>query len=151
MEIRVDDLEDPRIAAFLNEHLSDMKAISPPESKHALDLDALKAADITFWSVWDTGELLACGALKELDAVHGEIKSMRTSSRHRGRGVGTQLLQHILSVAQKRAYQRVSLETGSMAFFAPAHRLYARFGFSICAPFANYKLDPNSVFMCREF
>ncbi|WKD49605.1 GNAT family N-acetyltransferase [Microbulbifer spongiae] len=147
MEIKVDDLTDPRIADFLEEHISDMKSVSPPESKHALDLDALKEPDITFWSVWQQGDLIGCGAIKELDKTHGEIKSMRTCSSKRGSGIGASLLKHILDEAALRGYERVSLETGSMPFFDPARKLYSKFGFNFCQPFADYKLDANSVFM----
>ena len=147
MEIKVDDLTDPRIASFLEQHLEDMKAVSPPESKHALDLEALKQPDITFWSVWQRGELVGCGAIKELDKKHCEIKSMRTCASKRGTGIGAFLLKHILSQAEHRNYTLVSLETGSMAFFEPARNLYEKFGFRYCEPFSNYTHDPNSVFM----
>jgi putative acetyltransferase len=147
MRIRIDDLEDPVIAEFLEEHISDMKAVSPPESKHALDLEGLRKPDITFWSVWQDAELVGCGALKEIDKTHGEIKSMRTSVARRGLGIGAKLLKHILSEAESRGYVRVSLETGSMPFFEPGRRLYSKFGFELCPPFAGYKSDPNSVFM----
>lgn len=145
--ISVDDLNGSEIAEFLQAHIDDMRAISPPESKHALDLDGLRAADITFWSVYLAGELVGCGALKELTPGHGEIKSMRTGANARGRGVATAMLQHILSEARGRGYTRLSLETGSMEFFRPAHRLYRRHGFEPCAPFAAYSEDPNSLFM----
>ena len=147
MKIITDDLSDPRIAAFLEEHIEDMLSVSPPESKHALDLDGLKQPDITFWSVWEDDLLIGCGALKELDSTHAEIKSMRTSRRKRSRGVGSKIRNHLLSVANSRGYQRLSLETGSMPFFEPARKLYRKFGFVDCAPFADYRLDPNSVFM----
>jgi len=147
MEIKIDDLSDPGIADFLGEHISDMKSVSPPESKHALDLEALKEPDITFWSVWQQDELVGCGAIKELDKTHGEIKSMRTCASRRGSGIGAFLLKHILAEATLRGYERVSLETGSMSFFEPARKLYSKFGFSFCQPFADYKPDPNSVFM----
>jgi putative acetyltransferase len=120
---------------------------SPPESTHVLDLDALRAPEIIFWSAWDGDSLLGCAALKALDSSHGEVKSMHTVARHRGRGVGLALLQHIVTEARSRGYRRLSLETGSMAAFAPARALYARFGFVECAPFGDYRLDPNSVFM----
>src|SRR4249919_3418736 len=138
MEIRVDDLRGPEVARLLQEHLQDMALHSPPESIHALDLEALRRPDITFWTVWEDGELLGCGAIKELDARHGEIKSMRTAIAHRRKGVGVRLLQHILDEADRRGYERLSLETGAMAAFAPAHALYARFGFTHCGPFASY-------------
>lgn len=149
-EIRLDDLRGPEIAALLQEHLDDMKLHSPPESIHALDLEKLRRPEITFWSLWQDGELLGCGAIKQLDATHGEIKSMRTSNRHRRKGVAARMLQHILDEAKQRGYQRLSLETGSPAAFVPARELYARFGFRYCAPFADYVHDPYSVFMTRE-
>lgn len=150
VHIRVDDLRGPEIAALLEEHIQDMRATSPPESKHALDLEGLRAPDITFWTLWEGGELAGCGALKELSPAHGEIKSMRTANGFRRRGVGTAMLKHILEEARRRGYERLSLETGSMPYFAPARSLYSSFGFRPCEPFAAYKLDPNSVFMTRD-
>lgn len=148
--IRVDDLSGPEIAALLTEHLGDMNAVSPPESKHALDLEGLRRPDITFWTLYEGGKLAGCGALKELSAEHGEIKSMRTASAFRRRGVAAKLLHHIIDEAQRRRYKRLSLETGSMAYFEPARKLYASFGFEDCAPFGYYKEDPNSVFMTKD-
>lgn len=150
MDIRLDDLSGPEIHALLEEHLREMRRISPPESVHALDLEALRRPDITFWTVWSGSELVGCGALKELDPGHGEIKSMRTASGHRRRGVAQAMLRHILGVALSRGYQRLSLETGSQAAFEPARRLYASFGFVPCPPFEGYVEDPNSVFMTRD-
>ncbi len=145
--IREDDLRGPEIAALLRAHLDQMADQSPPESRHALDLDGLRAADVTFWCAWDGPDLLGCGALKAIDPGHGEIKSMHTSAAHRGRGVAARILTHIVDTARVRGYRRLSLETGSMAAFAPARALYGRFGFTYCAPFADYREDPNSVFM----
>lgn len=150
LEIRVDDLSDPRVAQFLDEHIQDMRSVSPPESKHALDLDGLKHPTVTFWSVWKGGELIACGALKQLTKRHAEIKSMRVSPARRGQGVAAILLKHIVNDAASRGYHCLSLETGSMAFFVPARRLYESFGFDYCPPFAAYTGDPNSVFMSLE-
>ena len=147
MEIKVDDLTGPEIAALLNQHLESMYTHSPPESVHALPIDKLRSPDVTFWSVWENNELLGCGALKELDPQHGEIKSMRTVSRHLRKGVARAVLNHIIEQAKQRGYRRLSLETGSMAAFEPARSLYQRAGFSYCAPFADYIEDPNSVFM----
>ena len=149
MHIRVDDLTGSDIIQLLREHLQGVAQHSPPESIHALDLDGLRRPDITFWSVWHDGQLMGCGALKELDRRHGEIKSMRTSAPHLRKGVAARLMQHILEEAGRRGYERLSLETGSMEAFAPARRLYARFGFVMCGPFAGYVEDPNSVFMTR--
>ena len=150
MDIRRDDVRGPEIAALLQEHLRDMHRVSPPERVHALDLESLRQPDITFWTVWDAGILAGCGALKELDPQHAEIKSMRTASSHRRQGVVTQLLEHLLAEAKQRGYTRVSLETESMEFFRPAQTLYASFGFEPCPPFADYIADPNSVFMTKE-
>jgi putative acetyltransferase len=150
MTIRRDDLTGPEIAQLLEEHLADMQAISPPESVHALDLAALGQPGITFWTLWDGDALAGCVALKELDALHGELKSMRTAAAFRRRGVAAKLLQHVLDEASERGYQRLSLETGSQPFFVPAHQLYARFGFAPCGPFGSYKEDPNSTFMTRK-
>ena len=149
MEIKVDDLTGPEINALLEEHLRSAALHSPPESVHALDVECLRKPDVTFWTVWENGELLGCGALKELSPQHAEIKSMRTVAQHLRRGVATTLLQHILEVARRRGYSRLSLETGSMEAFEPARKLYARFGFEYCEPFADYVEDPYSVFMTR--
>ncbi|MGB0865176.1 MAG: GNAT family N-acetyltransferase [Granulosicoccaceae bacterium] len=150
MQLALDNLQSPAVAALLQEHLDDMARHSPPESVHALDLDALRHPSVSFWCVWDGDTLAGCGALKRLDNTHGEIKSMRTASTHLRRGVAAQLLECILQQARQDGLQRLSLETGSMQVFEPARRLYERFGFSPCPPFNNYKLDPYSVFMTRE-
>ena len=147
MRIENDDLTRPAIHALLNEHLQNMHALSPPESVHALDLEELRRPGITFWSAWDGDTLLGCGALKELDPTHGEIKSMRTPAALRRRGAGRAILEHIIDVARARGYRRLSLETGSPAAFVPAQRLYASYGFAICGPFGDYVEDAHSVFM----
>jgi putative acetyltransferase len=147
MKIEVDDLSHPAIHALLDEHLQNMYALSPPESVHALDLGKLRQPDITFWSAWKGPLLLGCGALKELDGKHGEVKSMRTPSALRRQGAGRAILAHIIDVARAREYQRLSLETGSMEAFKPAQTLYESFGFTRCGPFGDYIDDPNSVFM----
>ena len=147
LRIVTDDLSGPEIRALLEEHLRSMHALSPAESVHALDLAKLRQPGITFWTAWDDGVLVGCGALKELDSRHGEIKSMRTPQALRRRGAGRAMLAHILDVARSRAYERLSLETGSSDAFAPAQRLYESFGFSRCGPFGDYVLDPHSVFM----
>ena len=151
LQIRLDDLRGPEIKALLEEHLAHMRSISPPESVHALDLDALRRPEISFWTAWsaDGAALLGCGALKHLDARHGEIKSMRTAAAARRGGVARALLAHIVAEAGRRGYARLSLETGAEPPFVPARALYARFGFVVCGPFEGYTLDPNSVFMTR--
>lgn len=150
MKIIIDDLTGPEVAELLEEHLQNMAMHSPPESRHALNLDGLRKPEITFWSAWENEELVGCGALKQLDEQHGEIKSMRTSSSHLRKGVAKSMLLHILEEAKKRNYRRLSLETGSMAAFEPARKLYSSFGFQECKPFSDYIKDPNSVFMTLE-
>lgn len=150
MQIRAGELDHPAVIALLREHLQGMAQLSPPESVHALDLDGLRRPEISFWSAWQGEELLGCGALKQLDPEHGEIKSMRTAARHLRKGVAAAMLDHLIGEAGRRAYRRLSLETGSMDGFEPARRLYMRFGFDPCGPFADYVDDPNSVFMTKH-
>lgn len=148
--IREGALDDPQVIELLRLHLAGMHANSPAESIHALDLSGLKTPDISFYTAWDGEALLGCGALKQLDAEHGEIKSMRAAPEHLGKGVGAQLLQHILAAARARGYRRLSLETGSAPAFDAAHALYRKFGFSPCGAFADYPADdPFSRFMTR--
>jgi putative acetyltransferase len=150
MRIEVDDLSRAEVRALLGEHLTSMYSLSPPESVHALGLEGLQSPDVTFWTVWDGGLLVGCGALKELDAAHGEVKSMRTPAHWRRRGAGRAILMHILAEARARGYRRLSLETGSLAAFVPAQKLYESVGFRYCGPFGAYKEDPYSVFMTLE-
>ena len=147
MRIVVDDLNGPEIAALLAAHLDGMHLHSPPESVHALQLDALRSPDITFWTAWDDTGLLGCAALRELDARHGEVKSMRTADVHLRKGVAAALLEHLIAEAGRRGYARLSLETGSGAAFEPAHALYRKYGFEYCGPFDGYTDDPFSRFM----
>nr|MDT0657262.1 GNAT family N-acetyltransferase [Micromonospora sp. DSM 115978] len=149
MRIVVDDLSGPAIARFLDEHVQQMRAITPLESKHALDLDGLRKPEITFWSVLDGEVLVGCGALKRLDPEHAEVKSMRTDPARTRAGIASLMLAHIIAEARRTGCTRLSLETGSADFFLPARRLYAKFGFEVCEPFADYRPDPHSVFMTR--
>ncbi|HSG91955.1 MAG TPA: GNAT family N-acetyltransferase [Pseudomonadales bacterium] len=149
-EIRPDDLRGPQIAALLAAHLDDMRATSPPESVHALDLDGLRVPEVSFWAVWAGAALAGCGAMKALGGGEGEIKSMRTAPAFRRRGVAALMLHHLIDEGRARGYACLRLETGSMAFFAPARQLYARFGFRETGPFAAYRDDPNSVFMALD-
>ena len=148
-QIRPDDLSAQAIRALIGEHLADMASLSPPESIHALDLSGLTAPDVRLWSVWEGDRLVGCGALKHLDDDHGEVKSMRTAGDQRRRGVAAAVLAHLIAEARGRGYRRLSLETGSQPGFEAARRFYARHGFETCAPFADYRPDPNSVFMTR--
>ncbi|MBP9148301.1 MAG: GNAT family N-acetyltransferase [Rhodoferax sp.] len=150
MDIRIDDLQGSAIQALLQTHLDAMFEHSPPESVHALDLAALRHPSITFWTAWDNDELLGCGALKQLSAEHGEVKSMRTASAHLRQGVGRALLRHIESTARAKGIQRLSLETGPHAPFVAAQKLYGSEGFVECGPFADYVLDPYSLFMTKR-
>lgn len=154
LHIRPDDLSDPRIAQFLEEHLQDMRATSPPESVHALDLSKLRDPSVHFWSAWLPAEsgtldgtLVGTGAIKRLDAQHAELKSMRTAAAFRGKGIAKQVLLHILEQSRALGLQRLSLETGTQPFFAPAHQLYLAHGFAPCGPFGSYTLDPHSRYL----
>jgi putative acetyltransferase len=147
MRIELDDLTRPQVHDLLREHLAHMYEVTPADKVYALDLQKLRAPGITFWTVWEEGALLGCGALKELTPAHGEVKSMRTPQAARRRGAGRAVLAHIVSVARCRGYERLSLETGSHAAFGPALRLYESFGFQRCGPFADYPDDPHSVFL----
>jgi putative acetyltransferase len=148
--VREDDLTGSEVVALLGQHLDEMHSHTPAESVHALDVDGLRGDGVTFWSAWSDGTLAGCGALKQLDPSHAEIKSMRTADAFRGQGVASLVLAHMLGVARARGYRRVSLETGSNPPFAAARRLYERHGFTYGEPFADYEPDPWSVFMSLD-
>ena len=150
MRIELDDLSRPQVHALLEEHLANMHELSPADQVFALDLNKLRAPEITFWTVREAGALMSCGALRELSPTHGEIKSMRTPAAARGRGAGRAILEHIITVARQRGYTRLSLETGTHAAFGPAHSLYRSKGFEFSGPFANYLPNEHSVFMELE-
>lgn len=150
MQINVDDLTDPAVLDLLEEHVRELRAISPPESSHALDLAGLRAPGVGFWVARLDGEVVGCVALKALDARHAELKSMRTAARHARQGVGTALLRHVLEVARASGFERISLETGSQEYFAPARALYSRHGFAVCDPFGDYRPDPSSTLLTRS-
>ncbi|SEB76486.1 putative acetyltransferase [Nocardioides exalbidus] len=150
MQIARADFDDPRLAAFLQAHLDDMEKTSPPESRHALDLSGLQAPHVRMWVGLDDEGIVGTTALAAMTADHEELKSMRTEPRVRGRGVAGQMLAHAIEDARARGVVRISLETGSMEFFEPARRFYARAGFTPCDPFGAYRPDPNSTFMTLE-
>ena len=150
IEIRTDDLSGEATRRLVAFHLAGMHDTSPPESVHALDLDALRHPSLTVWSAWIDDELAGVGALKALDSERGEIKSMRVDDRFRGAGVGRTLLRHIIADARRRRMTTLWLETGTTPDFAPAQRLYESEGFELCGPFEDYALDPFSVFMTRR-
>jgi putative acetyltransferase len=150
LKIVAGDLDDPRVRALLAHHLETARAATAPGSAHAFDLLGLKEPDVLFWAAWDEDNLLGVGALKRLSHDHGEIKSMHTASDRRRRGVGSAMLLHIVDAARAMGMSRLSLETGSWDYFAPARELYRRYGFVECPPFGEYVSDPNSVFMSRS-
>ena len=147
MDIVEGGLDDPRVVELLRIHLARTRAETAPGSAHALDLSGLRAPAVTFWSAWDGELVVGVGALKRLSADHGEIKSTHTAEAARGRGVASALLERIVAAARTAGLTRLSLETGSWPYFAPARALYARHGFVECGPFGDYSEDPNSVFM----
>ena len=147
IDIKAGDLGDERILGLIAVHLGRCRAESPPCSVHALDVSALQGPGIGFWAAWDSDSLLAVGALAEVEPGHGELKSMHTAEAARRRGVGSLMLGHLVGEARSRGYSRLSLETGSMDYFAPARAMYRRHGFEECGPFGTYAPDPNSLFM----
>lgn len=152
LEYRIveDDLWEPEIIELLELHLDDLRAISPACNVHAMSIERLREPDVTFFTAWDEDELAGCGALKELDKTHGEIKSMRAAPAYRGKGAGKAILEHIIAEAKERGYTRLSLETGKTPPFKPAARLYIAYGFTPCEAFADYVLDDFSICMSRE-
>ena len=147
MHIVEGGLDDPRVVELLHAHLIRARAETAPGSAHALDLSGLRVPEVTFWSAWEGDAVVGVGALKRVSADHGDVKSMHTAEAARGRGVGSAMLRHIMAAARARGMSRLSLETGSWPYFAPARALYARHGFVECGPFGEYREDPNSVFM----
>jgi putative acetyltransferase len=145
--IAEDSPEAPDVQALLARHLEFTTATSPPEDMHALGTDGLLDPAVTFFSFRRDGTLLGVGALKQLDGQHAELKSMHTAAAARGTGVGRAMVEHLIGVARSRGYRRLSLETGSMAGFAPARALYASAGFTTCGPFGDYQPSANSTFM----
>ena len=150
MNIREGSIREAAVKQLLVEHHQSMFAFSPPESVHALSEDEFFDSALTLWCAWEDDALMGCGALKRLDSIHGEIKSMRTADEFRRRGVAAGILTHIIETAEQEGYGRLSLETGSHEFFSPARALYQRFGFASCEPFGSYVEDPHSVFMSIE-
>lgn len=150
VDIRVDDLTGEATRDLIRAHLSQMFSQTPPESVYALPIEGLTAPGVTFWSVWAGGEIVGCGALKEIDPTHGEIKSMHTLARFRGLGYGRAMLDFILAEARRRGYRRLSLETGGTAPFAAALALYKGAGFTATGPFGDYEFDPHSVYLTLQ-
>jgi putative acetyltransferase len=149
VKIVVDDLSGPQIARFLDEHVREMRSVTPPEHAYALDLDGLRKPEITFWSVHDDDSLVGCAAITRLDPDHAELKSMRTAPARKRQGIAAMLLAHIITEARRMGFGRLSLETGTAEYFLPARKLYERFGFGYCGPFADYQPSPHNTFMTR--
>jgi putative acetyltransferase len=147
--IRPNDLTGTEIIALLQLHLNEMHQWSPACSVHAMPAERLRAPDVAFYAAWHGERLAACGAIKHLDATHGELKSMRAHPDYRGKGAGRAMLDHLLAVARARGYQRVSLETGRPQPFLPARRLYEANGFAECPPFGDYVSDDFSICLTR--
>jgi len=150
MRIVEGDLDDPRVVALLEIHVTKARAQTAPGSDHALDLSGLKSPDISFWTIWNDQSLLGMGALKRLSDTQGEVKSMYTVQSVRRKGIASAMLNHIIATARARGMSRLSLETGSWDYFQAARAFYTKYGFVECAPFGDYVLDPNSVFMSLE-
>ncbi|MGB6539556.1 MAG: GNAT family N-acetyltransferase [Xanthobacteraceae bacterium] len=144
------DFGNPRVADLLRVHVTQARAQTAPGSAHALDLNGLRSPQISFWTMWEDETLLGFGALKRLSADHGEVKSMHTVQAMRRRGAGSAMLRHLIAAARADGMSRLSLETGSWDYFQPAQALYRSHGFVECPPFADYVLDPNSVFMTLD-
>lgn len=150
IEVRQDDLASAEVQSLIVEHLEGMRSNSPPDQVHALAIKGLQAADVTLWCAWSGGSLCGCGALKELDAKTGEVKSMRTRTAFLRRGVGQLILDEIVETSRRRGYLRLLLETGTGAAFEPAHALYQRNGFTLTGPFAGYEATEFNVFMSKD-
>ena len=150
MIIKIDDLHGPEIAQLLQEHLDHMHSVSPAASVHALDIEALRHPDITFWSAWEDHHLCGCGAIKKINAEYAELKSMRTAKEYQRQGVALNILNTVIIEAKVRGYKKLYLETGSQPAFAPARTMYLNRRFKLCEPFEGYIHDENSVFMSLD-
>ena len=149
MQISRGDLSDKRILGLLRYHFDKCHEVTPPGSAHVFDVTRLAAPRVDFWAAWDGDTLLGVGAMKPLDAIHGEVKSMHTAETARRRGVASAMLTHIIESSRARGLTRLSLETGSFGYFEPAVALYKSHGFTECPPFGDYRPDPNSLFLTR--
>ena len=140
------NFDHPEVNELLKKHFIELRAASPEESTHVLDIPGLKAPSIKFWSLWDDSKLLGCGALKFLDKEHGEFKSIRIHDNFRRQNIGVKLIEHLIIEAKKLKIKRISIETGAGKFFEPARKLFEKCKFKPCKPFAHYKSDPNSLY-----
>jgi len=134
---------------LLKKHFIELRAASPKGSAHVLDIPGLQEPSIKFWSLWEDGQLMGCGALKFLDKEHGEFKSIRIEDNFRGKGNGIMVINHLIDEAKKLKIKKLSIETGAGKFFAPARKLFDSCGFKPCKPFAHYKEDVNSLYLTK--
>ena len=140
------NFENPEVNELLNKHFIELRSVSPEGSAHVLDITGLKDQSIKFWSLWDNNQLIGCGALKFLEKNHGEFKSIRVADKFRKSGIGEKIIEHLVEEAKKLEISKLSIETGAGDFFIPARKLFSKFGFKKCIPFAHYKEDPNSCY-----
>ena len=143
------NFDHPEVNKLLKKHFAELRAASPDGSAHVLDIPGLKAPSIKFWSLWEKSQLIGCGALKFLDENHGEFKSIRVHDNFRGKGYGIKIINHLINEAKNLKIQKLSIETGSGDFFAPARKLFDSCGFEPCPPFAHYKEDINSLYLTK--
>ena len=144
------NFDDLLVNDLLEKHFIELRSVSPEGSTHVLDIPGLKEPSIKFWSLWEENELVGCGALKFLDENHGEFKSIRIANNFRGKGLGIKIIQHLVDEAKKLNIKKLSIETGVGEFFTPARKLFIKFGFKHCEPFAHYKSDPNSCYFTLD-
>jgi len=140
------NFDNPEVNKLLNKHFIELRSVSPAGSTHVLDIAGLKDQSIKFWSLWKNNEIIGCGALKFLEKNHGEFKSIRVTDKFRKTGIGEKLIDHLIEEAKKLEISKLSVETGAGEFFLPARKLFSKFGFKACPPFAHYKEDPNSCY-----
>ena len=146
------DLDDPRVAALLDDHLAEMEPTAPPESRHALTIDQFRMPGVRLWVAESGAALVGSVALKDLEPGHLELKTMRVSGvGARDGGLGRLLLEPRPGrgaplgrhPGQPRDRRRARAST-------PARALYTGAGFTPCAPFGAYRPDRHSVFLTRS-
>ena len=140
------NFDDPQVNELLTKHFIELRSVSPEGSSHVLDIPGLKDPSIKFWSLWENNKLVGCGALKFLEKNHGEFKSIRVADEFKKKGIGERIIKHLIDEAIKLKISKLSIETGAGEFFLPARKLFVKFGFKSCPPFAHYKEDPNSCY-----
>ena len=143
------NFEDNEVHKLLTKHFIELRAASPKGSTHVLDIPGLKVDSIKFWSLWENGKLVGCGALKILDIDHGEFKSIRVHDDFRKKGYGTKIIENLINKARGMNIKRLSIETGAGQFFKPARKLFEKCQFKPCKPFAHYKEDKNSIYLTK--